>query len=1158
MVRLRLDRSMWLTGVVAVLALLLVLAWGLAAVKWAVGSPMGAMVPSGVEGFATTVSNTVPSSPADAYNTVIDKYPESLHSLYTETNGKLRNKHQKSLTTGVLTLILKNTYVMRNYKVPVNTRQAGLRKLPGVAKLVRAGMTNTAYTVNPLTSALLDCTHLEGSQGAWGYVAYASGYPYKTGCTAGRLRTHPSSCLCAYRSSTSKPLHAPELFLLGSSHQDPALALFINVVTRLSSKYAASYTLYKFRNACLQDYYQYRQHSNKTAAFDADASDRADFLALSEEQKLLMPQTMQTFESAVTELVTKMGLDPKQVKADYDQMQTIRDDRQAFAIRYDLDRAGRALHTSRAMMMPLTQVKNAPDYSPTNLYPEHDGVYSVGPSSDDLAFELSVAAKHSTTVTRLSYNTSSSLSTALANNQYAGRNAAPDKRFMRKWFVAFCMMAPYMTSDNANDGPSVAEMQFTIRQLVRAMGGYSRRDVPATDASGTVTDENYDYVQTMKFETASDNGQYAPDVEREQSVLAVANAALYGGDTATQLKQTEWPLTVMAGTSANDEKRLTVRIPWAVDVFGVVVSSTPAIVRSYDLALKAVPEVQSPVMVSVGRNRTPNAWSTRGWTIEVTITKRQRDGRHGWHNAFPLYFGKNVRVLKADPLAYPKVLFRGYLPTAATLDVPNPLALPPANFTLYPPVRTGFVKDQKDPQIVSGVSDIGMLDWLPAYQPYKQPLSGVGMQEGQPLSDTNNVQTEAYLNVDRNDVCVTSLTARTAVNMGANAPCVVNTFDRSLFNHRNAVLVLEPDGTERGLGAFFDWLLDRDAYACAQAEKDGLFQKHPNDGKYAPRFAALQQPSQVERDRIKGDTKHYDNTMKARAFQAVHVQQLTQAVKTLVLRLDEFDGNAFRTLAPTPSDNEWLYAKETAATPEMYAAAETARKDYPKHIATLFRMHEALRVLLTTYVIVGIVSPCVVSDNVRSFQTTSMPLTDADIYRYTTRSYGESSYPPATREGETADEAKANAERPAQFTTYASLVLTLRRKADLPKGMYTQPHNRLDTVVPMASDSRVPSYYDLVDPYMLHTVLNMDVATWQPSRMKYKKVVKAQEAAVEEVKEAQEKAKADAAQQAEEKRQQAEKQQQEEVQRLQEQVDRQEAIRKAHISTHEGAGRVDR
>jgi hypothetical protein len=77
------------------------------------------------------------------------------------------------------------------------------------------------------------------------------------------------------------------------------------------------------------------------------------------------------------------------------------------------------------------------DYSPTNLYPEHDGVYSVGPSSDDLAFELSVAAKHSTTVTRLSYNASGSLSTALANNQYAGRNAAPDKKFMRKWFVAF-------------------------------------------------------------------------------------------------------------------------------------------------------------------------------------------------------------------------------------------------------------------------------------------------------------------------------------------------------------------------------------------------------------------------------------------------------------------------------------------------------------------------------------------------------------------------------------------------------------------------------------------------------------------------------------------------------------------------------------------------
>ena len=166
------------------------------------------------------------------------------------------------------------------------------------------------------------------------------------------------------------------------------------------------------------------------------------------------------------------------------------------------------------------------------------------------------------------------------------------------------------------------------------------------------------------------------------------------------------------------------------------------------------------------------------------------------------------------------------------------------------------------------------------------------MQASQPLSDDNTVQRQAYLKVDRNPTCVASMTALT-VNMGANAPCVVNPFDRSLFNHRNAVLVLEPDGTERGLGGFFDWLLDRDTYACAQAEKDGLYKTNPktDDTKLAPRFAALQQPSQVERDRIKGDTTHYTNTMRAHASQAVHVQQLTQAVKTLVLRLDEFDGD---------------------------------------------------------------------------------------------------------------------------------------------------------------------------------------------------------------------------------------------------------------------------
>ena len=94
MVRLRLDRSTWLTGAVAVLALLLVLAWGLAAVRWALGSSLGATVPAGAEGFATAVSNDVPSSPTNAYYTVIRTYPQNLHSLYTETDEKLRNKHQ--------------------------------------------------------------------------------------------------------------------------------------------------------------------------------------------------------------------------------------------------------------------------------------------------------------------------------------------------------------------------------------------------------------------------------------------------------------------------------------------------------------------------------------------------------------------------------------------------------------------------------------------------------------------------------------------------------------------------------------------------------------------------------------------------------------------------------------------------------------------------------------------------------------------------------------------------------------------------------------------------------------------------------------------------------------------------------------------------------
>ena len=1140
--------SQWLIGAVTVLAILLLVAWGLLATQWLWDATEPSLAP---ERFATTItlSKSIPASLTLAKKQIIDPYPDTLYSLYTETDEALRNQHQTTLTTGVLMLILENTYVMRNYSLPVSKIPSELQKFVRIAKVPSTGPPRSQYKVNPISSALLDCIDLQN----WG--RYVWNDTYNTGCPRGRIATHLTSCRCSYPFFTNDSVEEPELFLLGSQHQDPALALFINIVNRLSSKYPVSDHLFIFRNQCMEDYYEYRQHANKGDAFDTNAEEKADFMALSEQQKLLMPQTKSSFDSDMEELVSKMGLNKGTA-----QPQNKALDRQMFDVRYDLDRAAGVLNTNRAMLMPLTQVQNTANYSPANLYPEHDGVYSVGPTSDDLSFELSVAAKHSTTVTRLSYNASGSLSEALANNQYSGRNAAPDKQFMRNWFVAFCMMAPYMVSGEANEGPSIAEMQFTIRQLVRAMSGSSRRDVPTTNEDGTVDETNYDYVQTLNLIPPADTTQYKPDDERKQSVMAVADAALYGKVTANTLKQTEWPLTTMAGTSANDQKRLTVRIPWAIHVFGVVVSSTPAIVRKYDLALKAVPSKQFPNIVSAGRNQTSVPWSVRGWTVEVTITKRTRDGRYGWDEAFPLYFGKNVRVLKTDSLTFPQALFRGYMSNAATLDVSvaNGLALPPTNLTLYPPVHTRLVKGKKTPVIVSGVSDIGMPDWYPHYPSYTKTTTQVGMQQSQPnqpqpASETNNVQAKdkGMLSVDLNTTCVRPPSQM--IDMGNSPSCVVNTFDRSLFNHRNALLVLEPDGTERGLGGFFDWLLDRDASKCAQAEKDNLYQQHPQADPFAERFAEMQQPSKVERDDI-ANSVFYKQEMRKRAGQAVHLQQLTQAVKTLVIRLDEFDGDAFRTLAPSPSDTEWLNATETNATPEMFAAAESARDNYPKHIATLFRMHEALRILLMNYVIVGIVSPCVISDNVRSFKTPAMPLTDADIFLYQTKSYGKNPYPPAPRKGETAEEAKTETEPDLQYTTYASLVLTLRRKADLPTGMYTGVANQLRTVLPLTNNPQMPSYFDRIDPYMLHTIENMRLATWKPSSVQYKQMVAANIKALDEVKEAREKEKEDAKQEAKEQRQQAEKQEQEEVKRLQEQVERQEAVRKAHISMHEGAG----
>ena len=121
-------------------------------------------------------------------------------------------------------------------------------------------------------------------------------------------------------------------------------------------------------------------------------------------------------------------------------------------------------------------------------------------------------------------------------------------------------------------------------------------------------------------------------------------------------------------------------------------------------------------------------------------------------------------------------------------------------------------------------------------------------------------------------------------------------------------------------------------------------------------------------------------------------------------------------------------------------------------------MHEALRLLLQNYYIVGVVSPCAVSDNIRTSKRTSMPLTDEDVYLYTVRSFKDKTY--STEEPDPDSTEQTYATPIEQYRTYASLVLTLRRKSDVFRGI-----GKFD-----ATNSLT---YRKTNPYMLHTLLNM-------------------------------------------------------------------------------------
>lgn len=1070
----------WLLCTIILLCILVIVGWGL---RWTCSVVNRAPCSVTIEPFISSAINHKRRY-NKLYNKIIKPYSAQLYKLRRLKDELEKNKTQINLTTGILHLILNNVYVLKT------------------------------YTINPIPSPLLDCGQDDIPTDANELTVTKSNkvnYPYESGCNqdVGRIQSLPNSCRCvrpyktfnADRSAemriqevnndiakvntrirsqkrkltqlmmekkksqdvhqniyilkkrikaneskrfylnqkkgkmirnVSHAIMESELFLLGSHNQNPALALFINIVTSLSRKYPSNYEVYKFRNAVMLDYSEYRQYKDKRYAINEYADERSALMMSSEESRLLAPQSRQTFKDEITELLMKMGLDQTKIMSSFEQHKTKTNEIRAFEARYDNDKAGAQIQTNRVLLMPLTRIQNNDDYGASNLYSEHDCVYSVGPNNDDLAAELSIATKHSTTVTRLSYLTTSSLNASLGNTHYSNRNEQFDKKFMKKWFVAFCLMAPIMAKED-EFSPKKAEMQYKIRQLIQAMGLHT--ELPPIDAfsrnrpsNEAYLDQHYHYFQTIIFEPQTDGGSLSIDEDRQLSAETIADKALYGH--RQKPASTEWPMTVMAGTSGTNQKRLMVNVPWAIHVFGLYISSIPAIVRNYDIRVKAVPVSQNPIP------KKPYEW-----TVEVIITKKRLNGRNGWNEAFPLYFAKHIHAFQVGSMDYPIKLFRSYISRMSNVE--NPLMPHTPNLVTYPPVVVKSRPGEANSQIIQGVSDIHMLEWHPTFIPYKKL---VGMVANRPMSESNNLKTgsEEFQTPDASPCSTHS----GVFSMKANASCFVHVYNRSLFNHRNAFLVLEPPNAETGLSVFFDWLLDRDPIKCVQAEKTGLYDKDPN--KEAERYADLLQPSEVERD-------HVNNQY---STNPVHLQQLTMSVKTLVLRLDEFDSNAFRYVTPSSNDSIWLNDKESGVTQQQRDAATRASEEYPKSITTLLRMHEALRLLLQNYYIVGVVSPCTVSDNIQTSKRTSMPLTNEDMYLYTVRSFKDKTYSKDEPEPDATEQTYSTPIE--QYRTYASLVITLRRKSDVLRGIGLGKF-----------DVTNPTTFNKMNPYMLHTLLNM-------------------------------------------------------------------------------------
>ena len=730
--------------------------------------------------------------------------------------------------------------------------------------------------VNNVGSPLLDCsrnpTKMEQPR--------KTDNKYYTGCgqnSSGRVHSVKTSCQCNYPSISIRSPPPCEMYLLGSNYGNPSLALFISIINSLADKNERNRDLWIFRQQFMVHYSKYKndQQHSATRNSSQDAS-----------QKAVM-QSGYTFLNPIKN-------DDSEIQQQIDQIikkntETAETRVLEYVNKYNTDRAGGNLSANRMMLMPLTKVIPSVNMSKDNLYAEHDAVYSVGSTNEDISFEISVATKHSTTVTRYNFNETASLTEVMANIQYTYAHYKADSLFMQGWFQTLCEMAPMITGTNSSQKTGKvpwSELQFTMHQLLRAMGSFGSRGVQNS------LQPEYDAVINAPNPSSSN-----PANARHQSCQNVTVNAL-ASRSNNQFQYTEWPLRIIIGTSSTNTTQIQIRVPWSIPVYGVVVTSTPEIIYGYQLDLQVTPSKQNAQSSSVLDNTlAPDISRIVVWQCVLTVTKkisRSSHNQYGWNDTFPVFIGKNVRVKKVNNESYPISLFRG--------DPP----LTPFLLTNHPPIK------------YTGVSDIAMIDWYPRLS--MTSIHGIN-------EDRNTMPILPAKDPHCFDQIIN--TVPSLQTSQSHTYCSASVFDRSLFDHRNAVLVIEPDDSPNGLKPFFNWLLD-----LSPDDKDDGSSRIPSDKE---RTLLMKNPE-------------YKKT----ANSAVHLQQLTKSVKTLVLRLDEFDSNAFRQVVPTESDNLYTASLDTQSA-QQKKVIEQAKHNYTQNITLLTRMYCALQVLYTNYVVVGIV-----------------------------------------------------------------------------------------------------------------------------------------------------------------------------------------------------------